>query len=80
MAQLYAVAEASKNETGGGEGVEVGQCSKFPSGEGGGAYVDFLYIFFVTIFSKNYSLGQMCKSLSAHILSLMSALDREWTL
>ena len=30
VAQLYSVAEASKNETGGGEGVEVSFKPKFP--------------------------------------------------
>ena len=48
MAQLYSVAQASKNETGGGEGIEVLKNEPFSETEGvapktpllGGAYKD----------------------------------------
>lgn len=43
MGQLYAVAQASKNETGGGEGVEVKENRPCTEEEGKGQYTHKIY-------------------------------------
>ena len=43
VAQLYSVAEASKNETGGGDGVEVIKNEPFDNEHGQGQYTEKIY-------------------------------------
>lgn len=43
MGQLYSVAEASKNETGGGEGIEVITNEPYEDANGKGQYTKKIY-------------------------------------